>query len=109
QEAPGAQYTALIGGPLAGLAPAGSFPVYPPPPHCNTRGLTSLGRHVLNGMIDRHFLIELDHMSAKAANQSLKLIGDRGYSGVMSSHSWADDSQLRAIRALGGSVAPYAG
>ena len=109
QEAPGAQYTALIAGPLAGLAPPGAFPVYPPPPHCNTRGLTDLGKHVLNGMIDRHFLIEIDHMSAKAADEALQLIAARHYSGVMSSHSWADNAQLPEIRALGGSVTPYAG
>jgi hypothetical protein len=109
QQGPPPEYAALIAGPLQGLAPPGAFPVYPPPPHCNTRGLTDLGKHVLNGMIDRGFLIEVDHMSAKAADQALDLIKKRNYSGVMSSHSWADNLQLPAIRALGGSVTPYAG
>ncbi len=109
QQGPPPEYAALIAGPLAGLAPPGAFPVYPPPPHCNTRGLTELGKHVLEGMMDRGFLIEIDHMSARAADEALAFIARRGYSGVMTSHSWADDSQLKTIRGLGGSIAPYGG
>src|SRR3712207_5350258 len=32
--------------------PSGTAPAYPPPPHCNTRGLTNLGRHVVRRMMD---------------------------------------------------------
>ena len=35
--------------------PGGTLPAYPPAPHCNTRGLTELGRHVVRRMMDlRH-------------------------------------------------------
>ena len=33
--------------------PGGTAPAYPPAPHCNTRGLTDLGRHVVERMMDR--------------------------------------------------------
>lgn len=39
----------------------GALPVYPPPPHCNTRGLTSIGNYLLDKMIQQHFIVELDH------------------------------------------------
>ena len=32
--------------------PAGSRRAYPPAPHCNTRGLTELGEHVVERMMD---------------------------------------------------------
>jgi hypothetical protein len=94
----------------SGMAAPGTFPVYPDPPHCNTKGLTALGEHVLRGMIERHFLIELDHMSGLAAQQSLSILEAEHYPGVLSSHSWANDANdLPRIYDLGGSVTPYAG
>lgn len=80
------------------------LPVYPPGPHCNVKGLTSLGRYMIEGMIARGMLVELDHMSVKAAGQTLDLLESRGYPGVISSHSWTDSSYFRRIYQLGGMI-----
>ena len=39
------------------------LPVYPPAPHCNTRGLTDLGAHVVERMMDKRMIVNPDHMS----------------------------------------------
>ncbi|HEX5910118.1 MAG TPA: hypothetical protein VFY44_06460, partial [Thermoleophilaceae bacterium] len=44
--AAGALANAVQGTPLAGVL-TGEAPVYPPGPHCNPRGLTPLGRHLI--------------------------------------------------------------
>src|SRR4051812_49091495 len=41
--------------------PSGTVPSYPPAPHCNTRGLTTLGRHVVRRMMDLHMIVNPDH------------------------------------------------
>ncbi|HTE63269.1 MAG TPA: Coagulation factor 5/8 type domain-containing protein, partial [Solirubrobacteraceae bacterium] len=37
--------------------PPGTTPTYPPAPHCNTRGLTDLGRHVIERMMDLGMIV----------------------------------------------------
>lgn len=93
--------------PLDQLVQPGSLPFYPAGPHCNTKGLTDLGRHMVEGMIERNMVVEIDHMSAKAAEESLRILEEAGYPGVVSSHSWADPSYFGRIYALGGTVAQY--
>lgn len=94
--------------PLNDLLPAGiGLPVYPPAPHCNTKGLTSLGRYMVQGMIKRGMMVEIDHMSVKAADQTLDLLEAAGYPGVISSHSWADPGYFRRIYQLGGMITGY--
>ena len=56
---------------LTGGAP---LPVYPPPPHCNQRGLTELGAYLIDQMIQEHFIVELDHMDAKTADATLSIL-----------------------------------
>ncbi|MGI5270212.1 Coagulation factor 5/8 type domain-containing protein [Nonomuraea sp. CA-218870] len=93
---------------IARLLPPGvSLPAYPPAPHCNTRGLTALGQHMVEGMMRRGMMIEVDHMSVKAADRTLDLLEAAGYPGVISSHSWTDPRYLERIYALGGMVAQY--
>ncbi|MFI6733275.1 Coagulation factor 5/8 type domain-containing protein [Nonomuraea sp. NPDC050451] len=94
--------------PIAGLLPPGvSLPVYPPAPHCNTRGLTALGEYMVQGMIRRGMLIEIDHMGVKAADRTLDLLEAARYPGVISSHSWADPLYFDRIYALGGMITQY--
>jgi hypothetical protein len=95
--------TALIT-PLAGEA----LPSYPPGPVCNVRGLTPLGEYLINRMIDKDMVIETDHLSVRARARTLAILESRGYSGVITSHSWGDDTSRQRIQALGGFVAPYA-
>lgn len=82
------------------------MPLYPPPPHCNALGLTPLGEFTLEQMIDRGLMIEVDHMSAKSASRALTLAEARGYSGVLSSHSWMDQHMRSRVYGLGGFIEP---
>nr|BFE79820.1 hypothetical protein GCM10020093_024210 [Planobispora longispora] len=90
-----------------GCSPAASACRCTPAPHCNTRGLTSLGEHMIRGMMARGMLVEIDHMSVKAADRTLDLLEAEGYAGVVSSHSWTDPGYLRRIYRLGGMVTAY--
>jgi hypothetical protein len=84
-------------------------PVYPPPPHCNVRGLTGLGAYLINQMIKQHFIVELDHMDAKTADAALSIIEAHRYSGVISAHSWDSPQENAGIYKVGGFVTPIAG
>jgi hypothetical protein len=98
----------LLAGPLQALLPPGvTLPVYPSAPHCNVNGLTDLGRYAIEGMMDRGIIVDVDHMSAKAAGQTLDLVASRGYPGVVSGHSWIDPSYYQRIYAMGGMAVPY--
>ena len=94
---------------LAGELNLPALPLYPTPAHCNARGLTDLGAHVVNRLADKRMLIDPDHMSVKARNRLLGLLEERSYPGVLSSHSWATPDAYPRIYELGGFVAPYAG
>ncbi len=100
-------------------------PAYPPGPHCNTRGLTDLGRQVIRGMYERGMIFDPDHMSALAQRQALDFVEDvlipeelaaaeaEGRPAVMpsliSSHGWGNDVIYQRIIANGGHVAPRTG
>lgn len=87
----------------------GDLPTYPTDPHCNPQGLTDLGRYMIEAMIERSMVIETDHMSVKARDEALGILEERGYPGVITSHSWGDATSQARIVALGGLVSPYAG
>ncbi len=88
--------------------PGGVTPSYPPPPHCNERGLTSLGEYLVTRMMDKGMIIDPDHMSALARRQALTLLEARRYSGVVSSHSWSTPDAEARIYRLGGVITPKA-
>jgi microsomal dipeptidase-like Zn-dependent dipeptidase len=98
----------IVGAGLFAFLPPGTTPLYPPPPHCNVRGLSALGEFLIEEMIDRGMMIELDHMGVKTALRVLELAEARGYSGVLASHSWSDPRLLSRIYRLGGFVEPIA-
>lgn len=82
--------------------------------HCNVRGLTDKGVYLINRMIDLNMIIDLDHLSVMAARQVMDIVEARGYSGVVSSHSFMrpakDGSLHRDFQRLldaGGFVAHY--
>ncbi|MDO8332184.1 MAG: membrane dipeptidase [Fluviicoccus sp.] len=81
---------------------------------CNWRGLTDKGVYLVNRMIDLNMIIEIDHMSDKAAKQVMDIVEARRYSGVVSSHSFmrpAKDGSLhrdfRRMLNAGGFAAHY--
>ncbi|HET8960741.1 hypothetical protein [Nocardioides sp.] len=104
------QQDALFGaiGELFG-ATGTALPVYPPPDHCNERGLTTLGEQTIAGLAERHMLFDPDHMSVKARNAALDQVEEMGYPGILSSHSWSTEDAYPRIYELGGYIAPYAG
>ena len=84
----------------------GTAPTYPPAPHCNTRGLTPLGKHVVNRMMDLGMIVNPDHMSQAAVDDTLTLLETRRYSGVISPHGWVDPGNWPRIWKLGGVAWP---
>ncbi|MBX6767449.1 MAG: Coagulation factor 5/8 type domain-containing protein, partial [Actinomadura rubrobrunea] len=105
---PSNDLTALLAGPLAHLRPLDvTLPVYPKAPHCNVNGLTELGEHAVRAMIKRGMIVELDHMSVKAADRTLSILEEEGYPGVVSGHGWSDPGFASRIYRLGGMIASY--
>ena len=86
-----------------------ALPLYAPPDHCNSRGLTTLGEHTIRALAKRHMIFDPDHMSVKARASALDTIDELGYHGVVSSHSWATPDAYPRIYQEGGFITPYAG
>jgi microsomal dipeptidase-like Zn-dependent dipeptidase len=83
------------------------LPLYPPGTLCNTKGLSGLGAYAVRGMVERNMMVEIDHMSAKAADQTLDILEEVDYPGVLSTHSWMDERYLDRLYALGGFATIY--
>jgi hypothetical protein len=96
----------LYGNLLQTFGPTGATPLYPAPPHCNSRGLTALGAYLIRRMIEKGMIFDPDHMSVLARDQALAIIEANDYSGVISSHSWATPDSYRRILRVGGVVTP---
>jgi hypothetical protein len=104
---PEPQSAAAIAQLLAAVGlPGGLAPAYPPAPHCNTRGLTQLGEHVVRRMMDLHMIVNPDHMSQAGVDRTLSLLEERDYSGVISPHGWMDPGNWPRIWRLGGMAFP---
>jgi microsomal dipeptidase-like Zn-dependent dipeptidase len=85
----------------------GPLPYYSPGEVCNVRGLTKYGEYLVKRMIDMGMIVETDHMSVKTRARALQILEARGYSGVITSHSWGDPGSTLRLQALGGIVAPH--
>ena len=99
----------LAGNGFNAFAPAGTAPVYPPPPHCNTLGLSDLGTYLIREMAKKGMIVDPDHLSVRARQEVLTVLEAERYSGVISSHTWSTPDALPRIYDLGGIVTPYAG
>ena len=82
--------------------------------HCNQHGISDLGVYLVNRMIDKNMLIELDHMSNDTATAVMDIVEARNYSGVITSHSWMRDGKngvvhdnTRRLIEAGGFSTPY--
>jgi hypothetical protein len=96
-----------IGQLFGGLLPA--VPLYPPPNHCNSRGLTGLGQHTIRELVKRQMLFDPDHLSVKARSAAMDEVERLRYPGVLSSHSWSTPDAYTRIYEAGGFITPYAG
>ncbi len=116
----------LAGAILRQFGPAkGVVPAYPKGPHCNSRGLTALGTHLIKAMIGKGMIFDPDHMSAQAQREALDLVRDLAAPAaapaskgkrqpalepaVLSSHGWGNDEIYQRIFRADGIVTPYAG
>ncbi|MEX2458895.1 MAG: hypothetical protein WD770_07920 [Actinomycetota bacterium] len=106
---PGTERDGIFGAVLQVSGTSGAAPLYGAGPHCNIQGLTELGAHAIRDMASRGMLVDPDHMSARGRRAAMDLLERMRYSGVISSHSWADDGIYRRILRLGGVVTPHAG
>ncbi len=87
---------------------------------CNATGLTSLGQSLINKMMSRKMIIDLDHLSALAAETTLQsaqgltypaiVAGHTGFivtsNGTKKSEGQKTDAQVNRIRDLGGLISP---
>ncbi|MFF8288602.1 discoidin domain-containing protein [Streptomyces sp. NPDC016309] len=89
------------------LPPGVAVPSYAAGARCNTRGLSALGEYALRGMARRGMMVEIDHMSVKAAGRVLDVLEAESYPGVISSHSWMDSDWTERVYRLGGFIAQY--
>lgn len=97
---------------------------YPGTGHCNANGLTDpLGKHLISGLMARHMIIDIDHMSLNSVNDTFTLTwqarkdspypviaGHTGFLGVANSpqarHENAkSDNELLYIQTSGGLAA----
>jgi microsomal dipeptidase-like Zn-dependent dipeptidase len=85
---------------------------------CNTIGLTPRGRDLVQALMDNGMIIDVDHMSISAVNDTLAMAQSRNYPLVASHVQFFDlyessqrhermrtRAQLEAIRDLGGTIA----
>lgn len=92
---------------------------------CNARSLTGMGSFLIDELMDRKFIIDIDHMSLKTLDQVFAMAEERLYP-LISGHSFLFDkpltefgresfrteshrtaSQIKRIRDLGGIIASY--
>ncbi len=63
---------------------------------CNSKGLEPLGAQLINGMIDRKIMIDVDHQSTDMTKAVLDIAERRGYSGLIASHGDTDSNAIDA-------------
>jgi len=100
------QRDAIFGRGFAAFLPPGQTPIYGDPPHCNSYGLTDLGEHLVNRMIDLNMILDPDHQSVLGRSASIALAEARDYSGVVMSHSWSTPDSFPRVYRLGGFIGP---
>lgn len=81
---------------------------------CNNRGLTDLGIYLVNRMMEKGMIVEVDHMSQESHEAVLDIAEARQYSGLISGHSHMHDGANGSVHAnsvriaeLGGILATY--
>jgi microsomal dipeptidase-like Zn-dependent dipeptidase len=105
---------------IMGLITGGGPPTHlPAPAHCNPRGLTARGDTLLQVMMARGLVIDVDHMSRHTLDATLALAEQHGYplisghtgftelsAGEKRSEAQKTPEQICRIKSLGGLVAP---
>ena len=97
------------------LAQIGASPSYEDHnDHCNRHGITPFGVYLVNRMIDKNMIIDLDHLGSDTTNQVMAIAKARNYSGLVSSHSFMHSNKqggthdnTQDMLNLGGFIATY--
>jgi microsomal dipeptidase-like Zn-dependent dipeptidase len=99
--------------------PGVPYPHYGDKPGCNPKGLTALGKALVTKLMDKGMLIDIDHMSAQAIQDTGELATARGGYPLMAGHGLFAElyqaagkrhermrtpEQLAVLRRLGGLV-----
>ena len=121
----GALMAFVLSDPLAGIVTAAAYgeaigppPSYGPGPHCNSIGVKPLGRFLIQELMQKGMIIDLDHFSRKGALDALDFTQKMHYPGVVLGHAEMLESsigevrsemrrspeELERVRALGGLV-----
>lgn len=88
--------------------------------HANTQGLSRTGEWFIQKLIEKRFVIEVDHMSDKTFNTALDMLWEEKYPGIIASHTrildmfepedaaWEqmDIPRMIKIMQLGGIISP---
>lgn len=75
---------------------------------CNIRGLTDLGYYLLDELMKRGMMVDVDHMSRRAADATIEYMSARGYP-MISSHDWlGSDTLLNKLAAADGFLGRFA-
>ena len=59
--------------------------------HANGQGLTKIGAWLIQELVDRGIVVEVDHMSNKTVNGALKILWDNKYPGIVATHGGITD------------------
>ncbi|MCG8670994.1 MAG: hypothetical protein MI867_16410, partial [Pseudomonadales bacterium] len=78
---------------------------------CNRRTLQPAGEYLVNRVIDKGMILEVDHMSYNTTMEAMKILEARNYSGVVSSHNFLRDKETNIDRVfkLGGMAVTFNG
>ena len=79
-------FNGLVGA-LTGVAGGAIPPRAPAGPDCNARGLTEAGTTLVNGLIDRHMIMDVDHMDIPTFDAAMTIAESRHYPGISSGHT----------------------
>lgn len=92
-------------------SPLGAPALAPAPEHglCNARGLTDTGHFLVEELMRRKMIIEVDHSSRKVVDRIFDLAAANRYPGLTSSHDWLwSEELLDRMTAQGGSIGRFA-
>ncbi len=86
-------------------------PLVPQSEHglCNLQGMTELGQFLIEELMRRNMIIEVDHSARAVIDRILEIAEGNGYPGITSSHDWLySEALLDRLVADGGTISRFA-
>ena len=89
--------------PVPPLVPASEFGL------CNQQGITELGQFLVQELMRRNMIIEVDHSARSVIDRILETAASNGYPGITSSHDWLySEELLDRVVSQGGTISRFA-